>query len=155
MRKGEIEYFAEKTFVDPWHMNGAHVHACLSSLIALHCREHASLWLPRLPICLGGCSWTGFALPAGATHTILMPLPLLTGIIVSHIRACADWHMSKSLAPKSFLRKLLGARLLDIEKTFTNVSKSAKFAKVFSLESFPLYGIILLMQSCWFLHLHI
>ena len=27
------------------------------------------------------------------------------------------------------------------EKTFTNCHKTAKFAKVFSLESFPLYGI--------------
>ena len=28
-----------------------------------------------------------------------------------------------------------------VEKTFTNGHKTAKFAKVFSLESFPLYGI--------------
>ena len=32
------------------------------------------------------------------------------------------------------------------EKTFANSHKTAKFAKVFSLESFPLYGISLLLH---------
>ena len=34
------------------------------------------------------------------------------------------------------------------EKTFADRHKTAKFAKVFSLESFPLYGTNLMIQSC-------
>ena len=42
-------------------------------------------------------------------------------------------------------RKLV-ARARDVcEKTFANGPRSAKFAKVFSLESFPLYGTLVLL----------
>ena len=34
-----------------------------------------------------------------------------------------------------------------MEKTFANCNKTAKFAKVFSLKSFPLYGITLLLYN--------
>ena len=34
-----------------------------------------------------------------------------------------------------------------VEKTFTDGSQSSKFTKVFSLESFPLYGTLLTINS--------
>ena len=38
------------------------------------------------------------------------------------------------------VQQLILAMPLFAEKTFTDVTRSTKFAKVFSLESFPLYG---------------
>ena len=35
------------------------------------------------------------------------------------------------------------------EKTFTNGSKYAEFVKVLSLESFPLYGTLVLLAQMW------
>ena len=68
-----------------------------------------------------------------------LPLPLLTGVIVGHVRACANWHVSESHAPTNSRRN-----------PFTNFSKSAKFAK-YSPSKVSRYTVYVFVES----HLYI
>ena len=52
-------------------------------------------------------------------------------IFAEKILRIAHFCIAKGATPPNF-----------VEKTFTNSHRTAKFAKVFSLESFPLYGIL-------------
>ena len=65
---------------------------------------------------------------------------------------CIVRNFHEFFAEKTFAGLLAGATLPNFaEKIFVKSHKTSKFAKVFSLESFPLYGMQMLRKRSMFL----